>query len=196
MRKATRTPRPVASLLCLLVAAIVSLGTPAIAAPAEHYLHVHVQDPAQDQSVDVNVPLSLAEKILPAIDNHGLHDGKVAVHCPAMNGVNVPDLLAALRTAPDDQFVTVKNRNADVRVAKAHGYIIVHVIDKQNRGQKVDVTVPFKVADALFSTAHDGQLDIASALQALNNGGDVLLVTVQNSGRRVRVWVDSHNSQD
>jgi hypothetical protein len=38
-----------------------------MAAPADKYLHVNVQDPANDGSVNVNVPLALAESILPAI---------------------------------------------------------------------------------------------------------------------------------
>jgi hypothetical protein len=196
MKKTVPRPTQIAVVLCLLAAGTMSLGGPAMAAPAERYLHVRVQDPAQDQSVNVNVPLSLAEKVLPAINNHGLHNGKVSIHSADMNGVDISAVLEALRTAPDNEFVTVKDKDADVRVAKSHGNIVVHVVDKKNGNQKVDVTVPFKVADALFATAKNGQLDVASALQALSNAGDILLVTVQNSGQKVRVWVDSRNTQD
>jgi hypothetical protein len=192
MRRRTQ----IAAVLCLLAAGTMSLGGPAMAAPAERYLHVHVQDPAQDESVNINVPLSLAKAILPAINNRDLHDGKIAIHKAEMNGVDVRALLDAVRTAPDNEFVTVKDKDSDVRVAKAHGNIIVHVIDKKNREQKVDVTVPLRVADALFASAKSGQLDVASALQALSNAGDVLLVTVQDSGQKVRIWVDSRNTQD
>jgi len=81
-------------------------------------------------------------------------------------------------------------------VAKANGNIIVHVIDKKNKEQKVDVTVPLAVVDALLSTTKTDELDIAAALRALGNAGDVLLVTVQDSSEKVRVWVDSRNTQD
>jgi hypothetical protein len=81
-------------------------------------------------------------------------------------------------------------------VAKANGNIVVRVTDKKNKDKKVDVTVPLKVADALFSTAANNELDIAAALRALSDAGDVLLVTVQDSSQRVRVWVDSRNTQD
>jgi len=146
--------------------------------------------------VNVNVPLSLAEKVLPTINNEKLHDGKVLIHRAEMNGVDVRALMDAVRTAPDNEFVTVKDKDSDVRVAKANGNIIVHVIDKKNKEEKVDVTVPLKIVDALFSTAKNDELDVEAALHALSDAGDILLVTVQDSGQKVRVWVDSKNTQE
>ena len=196
MRETKRRRTQIATVACLLAAATTALAVPAPAAPAERYLHVNVQDPTKGESVNVNVTLAMAEKILPAINNHGLHNGRVTIHNAEMNGVDVRALLDALRTAPDNEFVTVKDKDADVRVAKANGNIIVHVIGKKNKDQKVDVTVPLKIVDALFSTAKSDELDIASALRALNDAGDVLLVTVRDSTQNVRVWVDSRNTQD
>jgi hypothetical protein len=196
MRETMRRRTRIAAVVCMLAAGMMVLAGSATAAPAEKYLHVNVQDPANDGSVNVNVPLSMAEKILPAINNHDLHDGKVSIHDAEMNGVEVRALLDAVRTAPDNEFVTVKDKDSDVRVAKANGNIIVHVIDKKNKEQTVDVTVPLKVVDALLSTAKNDDLDIAAALRALSDAGDVLLVTVQGSSEKVRVWVDSRNTQD
>ncbi len=191
MRKRTQ----IAAVVCLLVAATTPLAVPAAPAPAERYLHVNVQDPTKGESVNVNVPLAMAEKILPAINNHGLHNGRVTIHNAEMNGVDVHALLDAVRTAPDNEFVTVNDKDSDVRVAKANGNIIVHVIGKKNKEQKVDVTVPLKIVDALFSTAQNDELDVAAALRALSDAGDILLVTVQDSSQKVRVWVDSRNTQ-
>jgi len=69
----------VAAVFCLLAVAITAQAVPTVAAPAERYLHVNVQDPTNGESVNVNVPLAMAEKILPAINNHGLHNGKVTI---------------------------------------------------------------------------------------------------------------------
>jgi hypothetical protein len=192
MRKRTQT----AAALCLFAAGMMALVTPATAAPAEKYLHVNVENPAQGESVKVNVPLAMAEKILPAINNHGLHDGKVSIHNADMNGVDLRALLDAVRTAPDNEFVTVQDKDSNVRVAKANGNIIVHVIDTKSKDQTVDVTVPLKIVDALFATAKDDQLDIAAALRALSDAGDIVLVTVHDSSQKVRVWVDSLNTQN
>lgn len=192
MRKRTQ----VATVACLLAAGTMAAVAPAMAAPAEKYLHVKVEDPTKGESVNVNVPLSMAEKILPAINNHDLHDGKVSIHHAEMNGVDVRALLDAVRNAPDNEFVTVKDRDQDVRVAKLNGNIVIHVIDKENKEEKVDVTVPMKIVDALFATAKNDELDIAAALRALSDAGDILLVTVQDDTQKVRVWVDSKNTQE
>jgi len=196
MRETMRRRTQIATVLCLLVAGSMAVVGPAIAASAEKYLHVNVEDPTRGESVNVNVTLSMAERILPAINNHNLHNGKILIHNAEMNGVDIRALLDAVRTAPDNEFVTVKDKDSDVRVAKASGNIIVHVIDRKNKEQKVDVTVPLKVVDALFNTVKNDELDIVAALRALSDAGDVLLVTVQDSSQKVRVWVDSQNTQD
>jgi hypothetical protein len=170
--------------LGLLTVMIVSLAIPAKAAPAERYLHVNVQNPAEGQSVNVNVPLSLAENILPAINNGQLHNGKISIDKANMNGVDLQAILEAVRTAPDNQFVTVKDKNANVRVSKSGGKIVVHVTDTKDKEQNVDVMVPLTIVNALFATAKNNELDVSAALRALRDAGDVVLVTVQNSGAR------------
>ena len=195
MRTAVGTRTRLASGLCLLLSTMFFLAATAIAAPAGRYLHVNVEGPTTSASVHINVPLSMAAAILPAINNTDLHDGKVSLHASDLNGVDLPTLLQAVRNAPDDEFVTVNDPASDVRVAKHDGNIIVHVVGKRHRDQKVDVTVPLTVADALVGTAKDGQLDVAAALRALDNAGDILLVTAHDSGQVVRVWVDSRNTQ-
>src|SRR5215469_15737457 len=183
------------SVFCLLAAGAMAAAT-AMAAGTERYLHVKVEDGDQGESVNVNVPLSMAEKILPTINNHDLHQGRVSIHDAQMGDVDIRAVLDAVRSAEDNEFVTVKDRDEDVRVAKSNGNIIVHIKDSQKNDEKVDVTVPIKVIDALFATAKDDELDIASALRALSDAGDILLVTVEGASQRVRVWIDSRNTQN
>ena len=183
-----------AMVACLLGTGALAMATAAAAATTERYLHVKVEDAKNGESVNVNVPLSMAEKILPAVNHGELHDGKVTVHKAELNGIDVRAILDAIRTAPDNEFVTVQEKNQDVRVAKMNGNIVIHVKDTSGEGQKVDVTVPMKVVDALFSSAKDDELDIAAALRALSDAGDILIVTVQDASQQVRVWVDSHNT--
>ncbi len=196
MKIIKRRRTQIATVLCLLAAGMMTLVDSAMAAPPDKYLHVNVNDSTNGESVNINVPLSMAEKVLPTINNHDLHDGKVSIHHAEMNGVDVRALLDAVKTAPDNEFVTVKDKNSDVRVAKANGNIIIHVIDKKNKEQQVDVTVPLKIVDALFATSKNDELDIAAALRALSDAGDVVLVSVEDSSQKVRVWVDSRNTQD
>lgn len=192
MRKGLRSLAAV----CLSAAMVASTATGALAAPAERYLHIKVDDPSKGESVNVNVPLSMAEKILPTVNKGSLHNGHVTIGKADLNDVDVRTILDALRTAQDNEFVTVKEKDQEVRVAKSNGNLIVHVRDAGKDGQKVDVTVPMKVVDALLSTAKENDLDVAAALRALSDAGDALLVTVQDATQHVRIWVDSRNTQD
>jgi len=178
-------------------------GTAATAAPSgsaakqDRWLHVRVENPdSKDEIVRVNVPLELAEKVLPTIDRDRLHRGKVKVDRLDCHGVDLPVLLDAVRTSKDGEFVTVQSKDADVRVAKQNNYFLVHVIDK-NRSKKsrVEVKVPMKVVEALLSAGKD-ELDLVAALHALSSQGDTELVSVKDEQNTVRVWLDSKNISD
>ncbi|HET9741758.1 MAG TPA: hypothetical protein VFQ00_03320 [Terriglobales bacterium] len=167
--------------------------TLAIAAPNIRYIHVRVSNPGHHELVRVNVPLELAEKVIPAINHGQLRDGKVQIGNFRADDVNIRAILDALKTAPEGEFVTVQDNDNDVRVAKEHGQLIVHVIDKNSR-QNVDVTVPWEVAQALVSGTNEDQLNVEEAVRALEKVGDTTLVRVTGHDENVRVWIDSRNS--
>ena len=182
--------------LALLGALALAVTTAAVAAPKDHYLHIKVDDPAKGESVNVNVPLSMAEKILPTVNRGNLHQGRVTISNEDMNGADLRTILDAISTAPDNEFVTVKQHGQDVRVAKLNGNLVVRVREAGEDGHNVDITVPMKVVDALFSTAKKDELDVVAALHALAEAGDTLLVSVHNATQHVRIWVDSRSSQN
>jgi hypothetical protein len=169
----------------------------ASAAKQDRWLHVRVENPdSKDEIVRVNVPLELAEKVLPTIDRDRLHRGRVKVDQLDCHGVDLPALLDAVRTSKDGEFVTVQSKDADVRVAKQNNYFLVHVIDKNHsRKSRVEVKVPMKVVEALLSGGKD-ELDLVAALHALSAQGDTELVSVKDEQNTVRVWLDSKNVSD
>ena len=181
-------------LLAVLAALAVS-ATLVFAATTTRYLHVRVSNPTTKELVRVNVPLMLAEKIIPAINHGQLRDGKIQCGDFTANNVNIRAILDALKTAPGGEFVTVQEVGNDVHVAKEHGQMVVHVMDKKD-GQNVDVTVPWEVAQALISDTREDQLNIEAAIKALENIGDTTLVRVTGKDENVRVWVDSKNSDE
>lgn len=187
---------PAIGVVCLFACGFALTAARAVASPAERYLHVRVQDGAKGENVNVNVPLSMAEKVLPAVNNGNLHNGRVNISQSDLNGVDVKTILDAIRTAPDNEFVSIKNTDQDVHVMKSNGNILIRVRDANKGGQKVDITVPMKVVDALFSTVKDNELDVAAALHALDEAGETLLVTVEDATEHVRIWVDSHNTSE
>src|SRR5262249_7395310 len=185
---------------------------------SERWLHVRVVDTShKGETVRVNVPLEMAEKVLPAINKDRLHNGKVQINHSDVEGVDLKALLEAVRSSKDGEYVTVQSNENDVRVAKQAGYMVIHVTEKGFRSDKsdkdksdksadkaeksyersrVDVKVPMKVVEALLSAGQD-ELDVLAALRALSaHGGDTELVTVKSDDSTVRVWLDSKNVSD
>jgi hypothetical protein len=170
---------------------------------SEQWIHVRVESKQTGgETVRVNVPVEMAAKVLPAIHNGNLKDGRVHIDNAHMQDVDIRALLDAVRTAKDGEYVTVQSNENTVRVAKSGGYLFVNVTDKEHgkknaKGEgaeesKVEVKVPIKVVDALLSAGND-ELDVVAALHALSAHGDVELVTVKDNQNVVRVWIDSKN---
>ncbi len=166
-------------------------------AKQERWLHVRViSTEAKGETVRVNVPLELAEKVLPTVNHDRLHNGKVKIDCAHVNDVDLRALVDAIRTAKDGEYVTVQSNDADVRVAKENNHLIVHVLEKgKPKKSQVEIKVPMKVVDALFSAGKD-ELDLVAALHALSTQSDTELVSVKDSENTVRVWLDSKNVTD
>ena len=178
----------------------------------EQWIHVRVESKEdRGETVRVNVPVEMAAKVIPAINKNNLHDGKVRIDSSHMNDLDLRTILDAVRSSRDGEYVTVQGGGNDVRVAKSAGYLYIHVTDKfegkkaakdgkteakaAGNESKVEIKVPMKVVDALFSAGKD-ELDIVAALKALSAHGDTELVTVKDSENTVRIWVDSKNVAD
>ncbi|MGB9466885.1 MAG: hypothetical protein WBR10_17390 [Candidatus Acidiferrum sp.] len=174
-----------------------SASTSSTSARGERWLHVRViSTNSKGDTVRVNVPLELAEKVLPAIDHDRFHKGKVRIGCMDCDGVDVRTIFEAVRTAKDGEFVTVQSKDADINVTKKDGQLLVHVHDKnRSKDSQVEVKVPMKVVEALLSGDKD-ELDIAAGLRALAAQGDVELVSVKDEDNTIRVWLDSKNVTD
>jgi len=162
----------------------------------ERWLHVRVIcTEGKGDTVRVNVPLELAEKVLPAVNHDRLHNGRVKIDNSDINDVDLRALMEAIRSAKDGEYVTVQGNDNDVRVAKEGNHLIVHVVDKGSKKSQVEVKVPMKVVEALLSAGKD-ELDLVAALHALGSQGDVELVSVKDSENTVKVWLDSKNVAD
>jgi hypothetical protein len=182
---------------------------------SDQWIHVRVEsNDTKGETVRVNVPIEMAEKVLPAIKQDRLHDGKVKID-HGTDDVDLRAIIDAVRTAKDGEYVTVQSNEDDVRVAKSAGYLYIHVTEKDHAGKagnkterkegtakptsahhsKVEIKVPMKVVDALFSAGKD-ELDVVAALHALSATGDTELVSVKDGENTVRVWIDSKNISD
>jgi len=214
-----------AGLLLLPLATFAQTSSSASGSSTDRWLHVRViSSDNRGETVRVNVPLDLAEKVLPAINKNRLHSGKVTITGADCDGLDIKAILEAVRTSKDGEFVTVQSDENDVRVAKQAGYLLIHVTEKSSKHHiarhmhhsdksddnpdkndkaeksqtasthesKVEVKIPMKVVDALFSAGKD-ELDLVAALRALSASGEGDLVTVKDDENTVRVWLDSKN---
>jgi hypothetical protein len=169
-------------------------------AKSDQWIHVRVESrDSGGETVRVNVPIEMAAKVLPAINKDRLHEGKVRIDAVDTHDVDLRTILDAVRNSRDGEYVTVQSQENNVRVAKSEGMLLIHVTDKEgtkkngkDKESKVEIKVPLKVVDALFSAGKD-ELDLVAALRALSAHGDTELVSVKDEENTVRVWVDSKN---
>src|SRR5579862_1268608 len=169
----------------------------AVAASADRWIHVRVTNSSPDgDRVRINIPLSLAEAVLPTIKADRLCDGKVKVEGHALDQVDLRALLEAVSKAQDNQYVTVESNHGNVEVAKAGEFLFIKVRDSGERGKKaagaqkvgntVDIKIPFKVARALLSGSND-ELNVLAAVRAMDEYSNLELVSVHDESNNVRI---------
>jgi len=181
----------VLSFLALSLAALADQPT-----AGQRWLHVRVENTGEDgESVRVNVPLSVALKVLPAIKSRELRDGRLRMDEARINGVDIRAVLEAVRALDDGEFVTIQSKDATVRVAKEAGHLIARVDERTGSEDKVNLKIPFRIVDALLSGSPD-ELDLQAAVQALSDSADDFIVSVESKKESVRVWVDSKSTAD
>lgn len=174
----------------LFVLLILALAAPAALA-TDMWLHVRVDEQGSaGESVKVNLPLSLVQAVLPLIDDEHLSGGKIKIDELDLDKIDVAKLLETIDNTPDGDYVTVKDQDEKVRVAKKNGFLLVHVDGGEGEeAEQVRVRIPLDVVRALISETN-GELDIMAAIEALGNyDGDI--VTVQEKDSSVRIWIDA-----
>ncbi len=188
---------PVMAIVLLVVAVGLIPMAAGQAAQPDRWLHVRIDNAeAKGEMVRVNVPLSLAEKVLPTINNDKLHNGKVSMSQANVNGLDLRAVLDAVRTARNGEFVTVQGTTGDVCVEKQAGYLLVHVRENKEASKKrVEVRMPLAVVEAMLS-AGNNELDLVAGVRALAAQGDTELITVQDAKSTVRIWLDSKSTTD
>ncbi|MGB9435871.1 MAG: hypothetical protein WBQ89_26720 [Candidatus Acidiferrum sp.] len=203
----------------MLLSACAIFALPALAqtsAKTDQWIHVRVESKEdKGETVRVNVPIEMAEKVLPAINHDNLQSGKVRIDNAHLNDIDLRALLDAVRSSKDGEYVTVQSNEDNVRIAKNAGYLYIHVTEKKGgeksakhadgkespakavnlKESKVEIKIPMKVVDALFSAGKD-ELDVVAALHALSSNGDTELVSVKDEENTVRIWIDSKNISD
>ena len=165
------------------------------AAKADRWLHVKVEDSKSGEKVRVNVPLRVAEAILPALNLDVIKNGRIRMEEIHTHGVDLRAVLEAVRTLDDGEFVTVESQEETVRVSKEGRFLLANIQERGEQGEQVAVKVPLALIDALLSGEKD-ELNITAAIRALNELGDEVYVAVTSADETIRIWVDSKKSME
>jgi len=174
----------------LLLAQLIFALSASVATASDLWLHVRVEDHGgRPENVSVNVPLSLVESLLPLIEIDELQNGRLRLDDMDIEGLDLPELLNALRDAPDADYVRVQGDGEEVRVAKEDGYVLIDV--DEDRGDHVRVRIPLDVVEAMMQGGND-EIDILAGLRALANHVGEDLVVVEGRDESIRVWIDAH----
>lgn len=174
--------------LMVIFAAALLAAAPLGAADPDRWLNVNVLDKSDGTKVEVHLPIQLVVAVLNSVDAENFHGGKVQLDLEDAD-IDWPQLLAAVKGAPDGEFVKVDAPDAKVQVSKRAGTLYVNVVETAEDHATVNVTLPMAMIDALkFDDAN--QIDMAALLTGLDQLPDGDLVTVEADDATVRVWVE------
>ncbi len=179
--------------LIISVIAIALLTTPALAGSNSDWLHVSVEERGWDEeTVKVNLPLDLVESLLPLIDVEGFERGRIYIDSDELEDIDIQDVVAQLKDAPDAEYVSVQGRHENVNISKKDGFLLV---DVEGHHEDVKIRIPFEVATAAF-TEGNGEIDLVALIKALRKHGETELVTVEEEDTTVRIWIDHKKTID
>jgi len=174
----------------ILVAVAALLAAPAaFAGDGTRWVNVHVTENSSNTNVEVHLPLNLVLTVLRNVDVENFHGGHVDLELDDDMDINFPEIMAAVKDAPDGKFVTATSDEADVNVHKQGGNLYVTVNQKEDEMAKVEVTVPMELMDAL-SFGEENTLDVAALLQSFDKLPNGEIVTVTSNDANVRVWIE------
>ncbi|GJM43840.1 MAG: hypothetical protein DHS20C21_06820 [Gemmatimonadota bacterium] len=175
-----------------LIAAALLLTVPctALAIDEDQWIHVAMQD--GDENVRINLPLTVVAAVLPMIQTDEFHGGRVRIDDMELDQVDLIAMLKEIRKAKDGEYVSIDDGDESVRVRKRGEYLEVHVKDGHKDPETVDLKIPMEVLDALTS-GEDDELDLMAAIEVLAKYEGEDLVTVNDNGSSIRIWIDRNS---
>ena len=177
-----------------IIATVCMLMLSVTLAASDSWLHIRVEERGRGgENISVNIPLALVEALIPAIETEEFNRGRIHIGDADLDGIDLHEILLAVRDAPDADYVKIQGDGEEVRVSKERGFLIVNV--DEDRGDRVRVRLPLDVVDALVGEGSE-ELDLVAALDVLarHHKGD--LVSVESDDESIRIWIDNSDSGD
>lgn len=159
-------------------------------AASQQWVHVHIENPANEERVRLNIPITLVESMMPLIEEKGMEKGVVRLHEKDLTVKDLRDMWKQIRQQGDSEFVSIQNRDTNIRVFTKGGYLYVQPQDSSKKN--VDIRLPLAVVDAMLSGQGE-ELNLKAAVKALKDSGVKDIITVKDEEKTVRVWIDESN---
>ena len=160
-------------------------------AASKMWVHVHVEDTAKEETVKINLPISIIETMLPIIQEKQIEKGHINFNNTDLRVEDLRKVWNEIRDEGDMEFVSIQNRDGNVRVYVEGNFLLVQPEQKSKNG-KVDIRIPLKVVDAMLS-GKGNELNLTAAVKALRDSGVKDIITVRDKDSSVRVWIDDKN---
>ena len=165
-------------------------GVGVSAAASKLWVHVHVENPTKEETVKMNLPISVIESMMPLIQDKRMRDGNIRINEKEFRVEDLRKAWKDIREEGDMEFVSVQGRDGNVRIFIEGQYLLVQP-DKKNKS-KVDIRIPLKVVDAMLSGKGE-ELNLTAAVKALRDSGIKDIITVKDEDTSVRIWIDDKN---
>jgi len=170
---------------CLVLVGVA--GGAAAAASGDRWIHVRVDDADGDKGrVDIQVPIGMVQSLLPVLKGAHAH-GSIQVDAQSMDLAEFREYWTAVRTAKDGEYVTVRDEDSNVRIAKRGGNFLLSVDDKGGKS-RVRMKVPLPIIDAVLAGGDSMDLGALGGALAKAPTGEILAVDDEDS--HVRIWID------
>lgn len=176
-----------------LLATLAITLTAGQAAAADLWIHIKVDgQKGKDERVSINMPLSMVRNLSGMVSDDDGHHGRMRIHD---HDYKVSELRRAWREiehGPDANFITVKDPDSDVKIAKRGDYLEMRAVDRNGKREEVQARVPLSVVSALLSGDGD-EVNLDAALNELARHGQGELLTVHSDDETVRIWIDQQS---
>jgi len=170
---------------CLILVGVA--GGAVAAASDDRWIHVRVDDANGDKGrVDIQVPIGMVQSLLPVLKGARAH-GSIHIDAQSLDLAEFREYWTAVKNAKDGEYVTVRDEDSNVRIAKRGGNFLLTVDDNGGRS-RVRMKVPLPFIDAVLAGGDSMDLDALSGALAKAPSGEILAVDDENS--HVRIWID------
>ena len=121
----------------------------------------------------------------------GMEKGKLRFDNKEVRVEDLRKIWKELRDAGDMDFMTIENRDTNVRVGIEGNFLLVQPQERLKKS-KVKIRIPLQVVDAILS-GNGEELNLMAAIRALQDSGVRDIITVEDRDTTVRVWIDENN---